>query len=159
MKLSSLVPALFLAALTAVANEPGSPGPPPLKFEQMPLGNVVRVLSARFKAPVTVTAHASAPITGDFSALDCRQALTEAARQAGLVVVPGGSDTAAGFVLEPPGSQAPVVQIEPNPDLNAGGSTSAETKTGLEAAAARRAELLRQRTALVRQAAGAESQN
>jgi hypothetical protein len=159
MKLSSLVPALFLAALTAVASEPQSPISPPLRFEKMPLGNVVRVLSARFNAPVTVVAHASAPVTGDFSALDFRHALTEAARQAGLVVVPVGSDAAAGFILEPPGDPGSPVQIGPKPVLAAGGLTPVEIVTGLQAAADRRAELLRQRAALVGQAAGAEPGN
>jgi hypothetical protein len=156
MKISSLVPALFLAALTAGASEPKSPLPPPLRFEKMPLGNVVRVLSARFHAPVTVAAQATVPITGDFSALDFPRALTEAARQAGLVVVPAGPDAAAGYVLEPPAKPDPSVALGPKPDAGAGGLTLVEIKAGLEAAAGRRAELLRQRAALVRQAAGAE---
>ena len=136
MKLFSSALAFFLAAVTA-----GAAGPtvPALRFDKVPLGNVVRILSARFSAPVTITANARAPITGDFSGLAVGAALTAVARQAGLIARPLGAKASAGFVLEPPPVPPP-------------GPTPAEIALGLQAAARRRAALLQQRTALMQQA-------
>ncbi len=91
--------ALFFLPLALLA-EPG-----PLRFEAIPLGNAARILSARFHCPVTIRAGAQEPISGDFSGLDLKQALTEAARQAGLVVVPQGP--AGGYCLERPKAVSP----------------------------------------------------
>jgi len=137
MKLFSPASVFFLAALGAAAAEPGVPASPALRFANLPLGNVAMVLSARFHAPVTITTNAGARISGDFSGLGFGEVLTAVGRQAGLVARPLGADDSAGFVLEPPGS----------PTL-----TAAETKSALEAAARRRAELLRERKALLEQA-------
>ena len=136
MKLFAPVPLLFFALLPA-AGASGEPAPPPLRFEKIPLGNVALILSARFNAPVTITANARAPITGDFSGLDLGAALTEAGRQAGLIARPLGAGASAGFVLEPPGAE------DPSP---------AEVARALASAARRRAELLRQRAALIQEA-------
>jgi len=78
MRISSPI----LAFLTFAAAAAGSGASAPLHIDNMPLGNVVRILSARYHAPVTLTAGAQAPITGDLTGMDVRQALAEAARQA-----------------------------------------------------------------------------
>jgi hypothetical protein len=126
-----LTPAGFAAA--APAAMPAAA----LHFDRMQLGNVARVLSARFRTPVTITANASAPISGDFSSLDLAQALREAARQAGLVVLPAAPGGQAGFTL----GVAPAA---------AGPSPS---QPALDAAQRRREELLKQRAVLLDQAA------
>jgi hypothetical protein len=136
MKLSSLALGFFLAVLTAAPSESAPAGAPPLRFEKVPLGNVVLILSARFGAPVTINANARTPITGDFSGVGLGAALAAASRQAGLVVRALGPDPAAGYVLELP---------PPPPSAD-------EVARGLQAAARRRAELLQQRTALLQQA-------
>ena len=108
MKLSALSLVFFLSAapapgFAADASLSGQKSPAgTLRFEKMPLGNVVRILSARFSTPVTIAANARAPITGDFSAMDLPRALGAASRQAGLIVVPLGPVASAGFALEPP---------------------------------------------------------
>ena len=133
MRISSPI----LAFLTFAAAAAGSGASAPLHFDNMPLGNVVRILSARYHAPVTLTAGAQAPITGDLTGMDVRQALAEAARQAGLVVVALGTNPADGFSLGPPPPPGP------GPD-----------KDGVDTAAAarRRAELLRRRAELLKAA-------
>jgi hypothetical protein len=129
MKLFSAVLAFFLAAAAAGAN-----GGPALRFARVPLGNVALVLSARFQVPVTITTNARAPITGDFSGLDLAAALAAAAAQAGLIARRLAPDAGGGYILEPPPSGEPTAQ---------------EVAQGLQAAARRRAELLRQRAALL----------
>lgn len=146
MNFSSASLIFLLAAAPALAADsaPPDPGskmaPAALRFDKMPLGNVVRVLSARFGVPVTITAKATAPISGDFSSLDLDHALGEAAKQAGLVVQPRGADPKAARILSPPEAKPP-------------GPSPAEVKAVLEAADKRRAELLRQRAVLLDQAA------
>ncbi len=126
-----LTPAGFAAA--APAAMPAAA----LRFDRMQLGNVARVLSARFRTAVTITANASAPISGDFSSLDLAQALREAARQAGLEVLPAGPGGRAGYRLA-----LPLAAPEPSP-----------AQPALDAAQRRREELLRQRAVLLDQAA------
>ena len=125
MKTFSPVLALFLATAALAA-----PAKKPLVFDHLALGNVVRILSARSSAPVTITAHATSPITGDFSHFSLREGLDEAAAQAGLEVVALGKTNAAGFLLRVPKAvAAPKVAVLPP-------------------AVDRRAELLKQREAL-----------
>lgn len=114
-------PVLFLLPIALLGE------PPPLRFNAVPLGNAARILSARFHCPVTIRAGAQEPISGDFSGLDLRQALAEAARQAGLVVVPQ-EGPAGGYSLERPKAVSPAE------------------------AARRRSELLRQRARLLESA-------
>lgn len=115
----------------------GKADPAPLQFNHMPLGNVVRVISARFHTPVTILAGALVPVTGNFTGMDARQALEEAARQAGLTVVPLGAKASAGFLLEaPPPSK-------PGPSAPA---TDSATVASL------RAELLQRRAELAKEA-------
>jgi len=107
MKYSALTLAIFMIVAPATSSagaDVSAPGIPAaaLRFERIPLGNVVRVLSARFATPVTIVANARAPITGDFSAMDLRHALGAASEQAGLVVVPLGPGASGGFALQPP---------------------------------------------------------
>ena len=129
----------FLLAFLICGNAAIGSGPAlPLRFHHMPLGNVVRVLSARFHAQVTITAGATAPVTGDFTGMDLPHALAEAARQAGLVVVALGADPKAGFELEPPPPTPPA----PPPNV----------ATEAAAAARRRAELLRRQAELIQEA-------
>jgi hypothetical protein len=127
--------ALSFSALAA-AGAPDA-ATPPLRFAALPLANVALILSARFRVPITITAHARAPITGDFTHLDLGAALTEAGRQAGLVARPLGPVPAAGFLLEAP-------PPPPRPE---------EVASGLADAARRRAILLRQRAVLLQAAA------
>ncbi len=150
----SLPLALILAAPAARAWQAlppatvAAPSAAPLRFSAMPLGNVARVLSARYSAPVTITAHATAPVTGDFSGLSLRQALTAAARQAGLVLVPMGATDSAGFSLSLPSDAAP------SPAAGAASAkTSSETQGDLAQAERRREQLFRQRAALLDAAA------
>ena len=124
MKTFSPFLVLFLAAAALAA-----PVKKPLVFDHLALGNVVRIISARYSAPVTIAAHASSPITGDFSHFGLREGLNEAAAQAGLEVVALGKNDAAGFLLRVPKAvAAPPVAAVTAPD--------------------RRAELLKQRAAL-----------
>jgi hypothetical protein len=128
---------------TIVVTPPAAARPNPaslqLKFVKVPLGNVTRVLSARFNVQVSISANARVPITGDFSRLDLRSALAEAARQAGLVVTALGADPAAGFSLALPEAKAPpAVAVD-------------TTKAAFEAAARQREELLKQRASLQEQ--------
>ncbi len=123
-------------AVTAPAAMPAAA----LRFNRMLLGNVARVLSARFRTMVTITAHADAPITGDFSSLDLPQALQEAAAQAGLVVLPAGSDRTSGYTL---GLPLPPVAAD-------------VSRAALAAAQERREQLLKQRAVLLDQAARLE---
>ncbi|HVW22817.1 MAG TPA: hypothetical protein VHC86_16505 [Opitutaceae bacterium] len=105
---------LFLTAAAARALVPATPAAAalPMRFHETPLGNVVRVFSARFGVPLTVEANARAPISGDFQQLDLTAAVNEAARQAGLFAIPLGQDPAAGFRFSahpppPPGPPKP----------------------------------------------------
>lgn len=116
----------------------GSSSPAPMYFNHALLGNVVRVISARFHTRVALTAGAKAPITGDFSHLDLQESLDLAAHQAGLEVVPLGKAPADGFELRPP----------KDPDK----------ATVLADAARRRAQLLRQRALLDSAANSAQAQ-
>jgi hypothetical protein len=138
--------AIFLAAATPAPAEAI-----PLRFEHVPLGNVVRIISARFRFQVTVTAQSTAPITGDFSGLTPRQALAAAAAQAGLEVVALGADDASGFLLKkgpglhPPGAKSGDTKINSTDPDPVG---PADAKIALAIAAARRAALLKQRAQL-----------
>jgi hypothetical protein len=131
---------LFLLLISGVfaATGPAAMPAKALRFDRMLLGNVARVLSARFRTMVTITAHADAPITGDFSSLDLPQALREAAAQAGLVVLPAGSGAATGYTLGLPPAMAD------------------EAPAALAAAQQRREQLLKQRAVLLDQAARLE---
>jgi len=115
-RLIATIALLFLTAAAGRAVVPAD-GPAaaaaaalPMVFRGTPLGNVVRVLSARFGVPFTVEANAKAPITGDFHDMDLTAAVNEAARQAGLFALPLGKDPAAGFRFAahpPPPPEAP----------------------------------------------------
>ena len=107
---------------------------PPLHFDHLPLGSVARVLSARYQISITILSNATAPVTGDFSQLPIRQALTLAAAQAGLVVRPEGG----GWTIGP---KLPVTTEKP-----------ARPEVALHPAE-QRAALLRRRTELLQQAA------
>jgi len=120
----------------------------PMRFNKVPLGNVARLLSARFSVTVSIAANAKAPVTGDFSSLNLKAALAECAKQAGLTVVPLGAAASDGFSLEPPKAPPPAVLSNGN-DTNPSDKRT-EDRAAL-AAAARRAELLRLRKALVAQ--------
>ena len=111
----------------------------PMRFDNAPLGNVARLLSARFSVPISIAANSKAPITGDFAGMDLKASLAECARQAGLAVAPLGRAPSDGFSLEPPRPPAP----------SNGADTGAQAV--LAATAARRAELLRRRQALLDQ--------
>lgn len=113
----------------------GSSTPAPMYFNHALLGNVLRTLSARYHAHIALTAHAKAPITGDFSHLNLQESLEFAARQAGLEVVPLGKTPAEGYELRPPDKAA-----------------------ALADAARRRAELLRQRALLDASANSAQAE-
>jgi hypothetical protein len=173
MKIFPLALFFFLAAAGLVASAatvPAAPGATTvlsphlsLRFKKMPLGNVARVLSAQFNAPVTIVANAQAPITGDFSNLSLKEALTAAGSQTGLVVVPLGLDASAGFVLCPSvavaagaiPTAAGVADSPPNFDSH----TMAKIKAELKTAARRRAELLRQRADLLEQSADSDPES
>jgi hypothetical protein len=128
---------LLLTSAGFAAPAPAAMPAAALRFNRMPLGNAARVLSARFRTMVTITAHADAPITGDFSSLDLPQALREAAAQAGLVVLPPGSARPAGYTLGlPPAADEP--------------------RAALAAAQERREQLLKKRAVLLDQAARLE---
>jgi hypothetical protein len=125
---------LFSAWLFAAAPALAAAAPPPLCFARAPLGNVVRVISARYGATVTLAAGAAAPISGDFSGLGLRAALAAAARQAGLVVVANGPDSSGAFRIERPPPPPP--------------------RAALAAEAARRAALLDERRRLLKAGTG-----
>jgi hypothetical protein len=130
---------LLLAAPAFASAAPVAVPAAALHFDRMLLGNVARVLSARFKTAVTITANADAPISGDFSSLDLPQALREAARQANLVVQPSGPGGQAGYTLGlPPPAPAP---------------GPAPAQADLASAQQRRERLLQQRAVLLDQAA------
>jgi hypothetical protein len=137
-------------ALNGIAPAVGAPRSlaAALHFDHMALGNVARLLSARFSTPVTLAAGAKAPISGDFSGFNVRQALDAAAQQAGLVVVPLGADDAAGFSLMFPPDAAKTAAA-PDAVVKSG----AEVRTELELADRRRELLLRKRAALLEDAA------
>jgi hypothetical protein len=137
MKFSPFSLVIFIGAALAFAPFAAAQKLPAqsLRFDQMPLDHVARILSARFATPVTIAGNFRAPISGDFSALDLKQALAEAARQAGLVLVPAGSGGSAGFCLAPPDR---ISFFDPG---------------SAQAAAKRRAELLKKREDLLDQAA------
>ena len=94
--------ARFVSVPSAPVPEATDRMPSPLKFEKMKLGNVARVLSARLNVPVTIEAKADALVTGDYSHMDLRRSLSDAAAQAGLVVVALGRDGLDGYTLMTP---------------------------------------------------------
>ena len=126
----------------------------PMRFSQVPLGNVMRVMSARYGVPFTIEANAAAPISGDFRKLDLKAAVAEAARQAGLFAIPLGKDASAGFrlSLHPPAAPNP---IEPSPLAVAPAPPAVSNPSAAPPAdpARRRAELLQQRARLLAAAA------
>jgi hypothetical protein len=157
----SIVFAGILSAINAAAATPESAPASavaqpvhalPMRFDKLPLGNVARLLSARFSVTVSIAAKAKAPITGDFSTLDLKASLAECARQAGLTVVPLGTAPSDGYLLGPP----------PANDTERNHANAPEKRTddqaALAAAAARRAGLLRQRQALLAQESAPQSQ-
>jgi hypothetical protein len=165
MKISPLVFPLFFAA-AGLAAPRATPAVSPhlsLRFEAMPLGNVARILSAQFNAPVTIAANARAPITGDFSKLDLKEALAAAGRQTGLVVLPLGRDASAGFALSPPvpesASATPAAVRAAGRPANSDSRNLAKIKIQLESAARRRAALLRQRADLLEQSADSDPES
>jgi hypothetical protein len=106
----------------------GSSAPAPIYFNHAPLGNVIRVISARFNVHIELDANAKTPITGDFSQLNLNQSLELAAKQACMDVVHLGHGASEAYELRLP--QAP------------------DKGSELADAARRRAELLRARTLL-----------
>jgi hypothetical protein len=121
----------------------------PMRFDNAPLGNVARLLSARFSIPISIASNAKAPITGDFTGMDIKESLAECARQAGLAVAALGNAPSDGFLLEPPRPPAPSNEAAAKDADSAGADPGA--RAALAAAAARRAELLRRRQALLGQ--------
>jgi len=160
MKLSMIALAIFSAPAAALGSSAQVAAPPAalhlsLKFNKVPLGNFVRILSARFGATVAIGANARAPITGDFSGMDLRQALTAAGSQSGLVVVLLGKDPSAGYCLDTPKPAPPAA-----PAAVAGAPKSdASVKVGLDEAARRRLELLRAQQGLLEQSSDSETGN
>ena len=150
MKPTSRFWALFFAAAPVVwAQSPAAESKPApagiaLRFERVALGNVVRVISAKFNVPITIAANATVPVTGDFSNLTLDKVLEQAASQAGLVSVALGKSAKDGFSLEIPANKAQGDEATP---------ISPGEKAALAAAAERRAELLRKRKALLDQEA------
>jgi hypothetical protein len=126
---------IFLSSGSSAATD----APSPLRFEKTPLGNAVRRIAARLGATVSIAANATAPVSGDFSHLDPKAALAEAARQAGLIVVGGGTEAAPEFSLVRPGT----------PALSPPDSRDAQKALALVAADRQRADLLRKRAALL----------
>jgi hypothetical protein len=147
-----LIPTFALLFLTAAAaravlpaDGPAAAAALPLSFQGAPLGNVVRVFSARFGVPLTVEANAKAPISGDFHDMDLTAAVNEAARQAGLFAIPLGKDPAAGFRFSahpPPPPEAPKPPA-PRPE-----ETVVSEADASAAAARTRAALLQKRAEL-----------
>lgn len=128
--------------------------PSPLKFVKMKLGNVARVFSARMNLPVTIEAKADAAITGDYSHMDLRRALSDAAGQAGLVVVALGRDGLDGYTMMTPTA---VAQLDRNPNgavdavmlIARPASTPTDIRAFLLEAAKKRAALLKERQTLL----------
>ena len=128
--------------------------PSALKFDRMKLGNVARILSARMNVPVTIEAKADAEITGDYGHMDLRRALSDAAGQAGLVVVALGRDGLDGYTMMTPTA---VAKLDRNPRgaidavmLVARPAADPEDRRGfLLEAARKRAELLKRRQTLL----------
>jgi hypothetical protein len=151
---------LFVAAFAAVpgfgAPSPGGSAPAApalaLKFSKVPLGNVMRVLSARYGVPFTIEANATAPITGDFAGLDLPAAVAEAARQAGLHPIPLGKDATAGFRLSL--HPAPNAAASPAPPAAAADPASPPTLAPAPVAGeSARGRLLQERARLLAAAA------
>src|ERR1700689_1975002 len=114
----SIASLFFAPAAGPASNSPAHPAALLLKFSKAPLGNVMRVFSARFGGmPLTIEANATAPISGDFSSDDVKTAVGEAARQAGLFAIPLGPDPASGFRLSrhAPPTPPPSAQDLPAP--------------------------------------------
>jgi hypothetical protein len=105
----SIIAAFFFAAAAAFPAAAADPASLPLKFSNIPLGNVMRILSAQYGVTFTIEANAKFPISGDFRALSLAAAVAEAARQAKLFAIPLGETPAAGFrlSLRPPPVQRP----------------------------------------------------
>ena len=106
--------ALFFAAAAAIPAAAADPASLSLKFSNLPLGNVMRILSAQYGVTFTIEANAKLPISGDFRALSLSAAVTEAARQAKLFAIPLGETPAAGFRLSllPPPVKRPADRME-----------------------------------------------
>jgi len=140
-------PEFFAAAppgrVTTVAAAPA-----PLRFDHAPLGNVIRVLSARYSAPVTLALRAKSPITGDFSGLGFRPALSAIAAQAGLVATPLGADDRAGYLLALP----VIAASEPGPKASSPPNGTA-SQAALAIASRQREQLLQRRQLLLDAAA------
>ena len=166
MKLFSVLSLVFVGILPAASGTAVAPGPAsnrapaaarqlPMRFDHVLLGNVARILSARYGVTVSIAANSKAPISGDFSSYDLKSSIAECARQAGLAVVPLGAKLSDGFSLELP-KQPAAVKIADGNDV-----TSADQKAAVQAAlaeaAARRAKLLLQRNALVEQESALQS--
>jgi hypothetical protein len=152
LPVNRLIPTIALLFLTAAAaravvpaDGPAAAAPLPMVFRETPLGNVVRVFSARFGVPFTIEANAKAPITGDFHDMDLTAAVNEAARQAGLFALPLGKDPAAGFRFSahPPPSPAPPTPPAPQPE-----ETVVSQASSAPEAARIRAALLQKRAEL-----------
>lgn len=137
MKVFALAACIFILLQPAI----GRAAPPPLRFEKTPLGNAVRMISARLGATVSIAANATAPVSGDFSQLGPKAALTEIARQAGLVVIAGGTAAAPEFSLVKPSAAASGIAHSPN--------DSETARKALAEADRQRAELLRKRASLL----------
>jgi hypothetical protein len=120
----------------------------PTKFSNVPLGNVMRVFSARYGVPFAIEANAKSPITGDFHALDLQAAVAEAARQAGLFAVPLGKGLSAGYRLT---LHAPAAL--PNPPASAATGPAKASPKVLSDAGQSRAALLQERARLLEAAA------
>jgi hypothetical protein len=93
-------------------------------------------------ASITITANATAPVTGDFSKLEPAAALAEAARQAGLVVVALGKSPQDGFSLTKPQAPSEARKPENRDDAAAAQAALAEAERRREALLRRKAELL-----------------
>jgi hypothetical protein len=153
LALAGILPAPFAAAVAQDAPQNRAVAEAvralPMQFDKVPLGNVARLLSARFSVTVSIAANAKAPVTGNFSSLDLKAALAECARQAGLTVVPLGTAASDGFSLEPPKAQPPAGRPGGN-DTNPS-EKKTDDRAAIAAAAARRVELFRLRKALAAQ--------
>jgi hypothetical protein len=141
------------------ADSPVAPAPEgaalPMKFDKVPLGNVLRVLSARFGVPFAIEAGAKAPITGDFHTMDLKSAVAEAARQAGLFAIPLGKEPSAGFRLSrnpPPAPPVPSGSISPPAGSAPPAARPPDPQAGTAAEQAR-AKLLQERARLLESAA------
>jgi len=81
MKLFSVLSLVFVGILPAASGTAVSPDPAndrapaaarqlPMRFDHVLLGNVARILSARYGITVSIVANSKAPSTGYFSSYD-----------------------------------------------------------------------------------------